>query len=58
MRDKLGLKACTKVIFKIESGRLIVEPVPTLKDMLEMGTSVEITLEEFYKFRKELSRLS
>ncbi len=58
MRDKLGLKAYTKVIFKIESGRLIVEPIPTLKDMLERGTSVEITLEEFYRYRKKLSRLA
>ncbi len=30
MREKLGLKACTKVIFAMESGRLIVEPVLTL----------------------------
>jgi bifunctional DNA-binding transcriptional regulator/antitoxin component of YhaV-PrlF toxin-antitoxin module len=58
MRDKLGLKAYTKVIFKIESGRLIVEPIPTVKDMLERGTCVEITLEEFYKHRKELYRLA
>ncbi|HYA77742.1 MAG TPA: AbrB/MazE/SpoVT family DNA-binding domain-containing protein [Verrucomicrobiae bacterium] len=27
MREKLGLKAYTKVIFTIESGKLIVEPV-------------------------------
>jgi len=46
------------VVFKIESGRLIVEPVPTIKEMLEKETSVEITLEEFYKHRKELSRLA
>ncbi len=58
IREKLGLKACTKVIFKIESGRLIVEPVPTVKEVIEAGTPVEITLEEFHKQRKELSRLA
>lgn len=58
MREKLGLKACSKIIFKIESGRLIVEPVPTVKEVLERGTVVEITLEEFYRHRKELSRLA
>jgi AbrB family looped-hinge helix DNA binding protein len=58
IREKLGLKACTKVIFKMESGRLIVEPVPTIKEVLKEGTPVEITLEEFHKQRKELSRLA
>jgi AbrB family looped-hinge helix DNA binding protein len=57
MRERLGLKACSKVIFKIESGRLIVEPVLTIKEVLERGTKVEITLEEFYRDRKELSKL-
>ena len=55
-REKLGLRACTKVIYKIESGRLIVEPVPSLKEVLQRKPSVEITLEEFHKFRKELSK--
>jgi AbrB family looped-hinge helix DNA binding protein len=58
MREKLGLKACGKVIFKIDSGRLIVEPVPTLKEVLQEGTPVEITLEEFFMHRRELSRLA
>lgn len=56
MREKLGLNACTKVIYKIESGRLIVEPIPSLKEVLKKKPAVEITLEEFHKFRKELSR--
>ncbi len=58
MREKLGLKACTKVIFTIESGRLIVEPVLTIEEAIELGPTVEITLEEFYKERKELSKLA
>jgi AbrB family looped-hinge helix DNA binding protein len=58
MREKLGLKACTKVLFTIESGRLIVEPVLTIEEAIELGPAVEITLEEFYKERKELSKLA
>lgn len=58
MREKLGLKACTKIIFTIESGRLIVEPVPTVKELIEAGTTIETTLDEFHKDRKELSRLA
>jgi hypothetical protein len=55
IREKLKLNAHTKVIYKIEAGRLIVEPIPTLKEVLEEKPSVEITIEEFHKQRKELS---
>jgi bifunctional DNA-binding transcriptional regulator/antitoxin component of YhaV-PrlF toxin-antitoxin module len=56
IREKLGLRACTKIIYKIESGRLIVEPVPTLKEVFKESPQVEITLEEFHKHRKALSK--
>jgi bifunctional DNA-binding transcriptional regulator/antitoxin component of YhaV-PrlF toxin-antitoxin module len=55
IREKLKLNAHTKVIYKIEAGRLIVEPIPSLKEVLEENPSVEITFEEFHKQRKELS---
>ena len=55
IREKLKLNAHTKVIYKIEAGRLIVEPIPSLKEVLEEKPSVEITFEEFQKQRKELS---
>jgi bifunctional DNA-binding transcriptional regulator/antitoxin component of YhaV-PrlF toxin-antitoxin module len=55
IREKLKLNAHTKVIYKIEAGRLIVEPIPSLKEVLEEKPSVEITFEEFHKQRKELS---
>lgn len=56
IREKLGLRAHVKVIYKIEEGRLVVEPVPSLEDVLKEPPSVEVTLEEFYGFRRELSR--
>ena len=56
IRRRLGLWAHTKVIYKIESGRLVVEPVPSLEEVLKESLPVEITLEEFHKHRKELSR--
>ncbi len=55
IREKLKLNAHTKVIYKIEAGRLIVEPIPSLKEVLEENPSVEITFEEFHKQRKQLS---
>ena len=55
IREKLGLKAYTRVIYKVEDGRLIVEPVPSIEEILNEPTFVEVNLEEFHKFRKELS---
>jgi AbrB family looped-hinge helix DNA binding protein len=56
IREKLGLRAHTKVIYKIEEGRLVVEPIPSLEEVLKETPSVETTLEEFHKLRKELSK--
>lgn len=56
VRERLGLRAHTKVIYKIEEGRLVVEPIPSLEEVLKEPSSVEITLEEFHKLRKELSQ--
>jgi len=56
IREKLGLRPHTKVIYKIEDGRLVVEPVPSLEEVINETPSVEITLEEFQKHRKALSR--
>jgi AbrB family looped-hinge helix DNA binding protein len=56
IREKLGLRAHVMVIYRIEDGRLVVEPVPSLEQALKEPTSVETTLEEFHKHRKELSR--
>ncbi|MDI6690903.1 MAG: AbrB/MazE/SpoVT family DNA-binding domain-containing protein [Candidatus Bathyarchaeota archaeon] len=56
IREKLGLRAHEKVVYKVEDGRLVVEVVPKLEDVLKEPSSVEITLEEFHCFRRELSR--
>jgi len=56
IREKLGLRPHTKVLYKIEEGRLLVEPVPSLEEVLKEPPSVEITLKEFHNFRKALSK--
>ncbi len=58
IRQRLGLKPHTKVIYRVEDGKLIVEPVPNIEDVLEEPTPVEITLEEFHEFRKKLSGMA
>jgi hypothetical protein len=39
----------------MRESRLVIEPVPTIEEVIAMGTSVEITLEDFHKQRRELS---
>jgi len=56
IREELGLRANVKVIYKIEEGRLVVEPVPSLEEVLGEPPYVEVTLDELHGFRKELSR--
>jgi len=56
IREGLGLRPHVKVVYKVEGGRLVVEPVPGLEEALEEPPSVEVTLEEFHAFRRELSR--
>jgi len=56
IRERLGLRPRVKVIYKVEDGRLLVEPVPSLEEVLREPPSVEMTLEEFHGFRRELSR--
>jgi bifunctional DNA-binding transcriptional regulator/antitoxin component of YhaV-PrlF toxin-antitoxin module len=56
IREKLGLHAHKRVLYKVEGGRLIVEPIPSLEEILKEPPIVEITIEEFHKFRRELSQ--
>jgi len=56
IREKLGLKPHTKVLLHVADGKLIVEPIPSLEDLMSREPLITITLEEFRKFREELSR--
>ncbi|MEM2897561.1 MAG: AbrB/MazE/SpoVT family DNA-binding domain-containing protein [Candidatus Bathyarchaeia archaeon] len=56
IREKLGLTPRTKVVYRVEGERLLVEPIPTIEEVLKESLSIEISLEEFHGFRKELSR--
>jgi bifunctional DNA-binding transcriptional regulator/antitoxin component of YhaV-PrlF toxin-antitoxin module len=56
IKEKLGLRAHMEVLYKVENGRLIVEPIPSLEEVLKEAPSIEITIEEFHMQRKELSR--
>jgi len=56
LRDKVALRPGSRVIYRVEGERLMVEPVPTLEDLISEPPTLEVTLGEFKKFRRELSR--
>jgi len=56
LRDKAGLSPARRVIYKLEEGRLVVEPIPALDDLLAQKPEVEITTAEFKRHRRELSK--
>jgi AbrB family looped-hinge helix DNA binding protein len=56
IREKLGLQPGTELDLKVEDSKLIVQAIPKVNDLLKRPTKVEITLEEFHKFRRELSK--
>jgi bifunctional DNA-binding transcriptional regulator/antitoxin component of YhaV-PrlF toxin-antitoxin module len=55
IRRALGLKPGMKVKYTLEGGKLVVEAVPSLDDLLKMEPTVTISLEEFHAHRRELS---
>jgi len=55
IREKLGLAPGTEVDLQIEDSKLIVRPIPSVIDLLKEPAQVTISLEEFHKFRRELS---
>ena len=56
IRDMFGLKPRMKVIYRVEKDRIIIEPIPSIEDILKEKPEIEITLDEFHKFRRKLSR--
>ena len=55
IQKALGLQPHVKVIYRVVDGRLLVEPVPSLEEVLKEPTSVNMSLEELHAFRRELS---
>ena len=56
VRRALGLKPGMKVRFRVEGHRLVVEPIPTVRELMEMEPMTTVTLDELKEDRKELSR--
>lgn len=53
IRERLGLKPNTKVIYRVKDGMLMVEPIPTLEEILEEPTLINVSPEELENDRRE-----
>ena len=56
IRERLGLKPHMRVIYRVKNGKLIVEPIPSIGEVLKEPKPVKIKLKDFYEFRREISR--
>jgi AbrB family looped-hinge helix DNA binding protein len=56
IRERLGLKPNTRVIYRVKDGTLIVEPVPNLEDILEEPTLITASPEELENERREQAK--
>jgi len=55
MRDVLGLKSGSRVIYRIDKSKLIVEPVPDIITAIKMPKFAKTTVKEFEKERRKLT---
>jgi AbrB family looped-hinge helix DNA binding protein len=55
IRKQLGLKPNSKVLLRIENGKLIVEPLPSLEQLLSEPPALQITQEENEAERRKLA---
>ncbi|MCW4013719.1 MAG: AbrB/MazE/SpoVT family DNA-binding domain-containing protein [Candidatus Bathyarchaeota archaeon] len=56
IREKLGLKPNTRILYRISEGKLVVEPVPDLEELMSREPVAVISVDEFREDRTELSR--
>jgi len=50
----LNLKSGQKVMFKMEKGKLIVEPILSIRDALRMKKFARTTVKDFQKERRKI----
>ena len=56
IRKALGLKPGMKVRFRVEGHSLVVEPIPKVRELMEMEPMTTVTLEELRRDRRGFSR--
>lgn len=55
LREKLGIRPGSRVLARVEEGRLVIRPIPRLKEVLDKPV-VELTPEEAERLSEEAQR--
>ncbi|MGQ4892150.1 MAG: AbrB/MazE/SpoVT family DNA-binding domain-containing protein [Candidatus Njordarchaeia archaeon] len=55
IRETLGLKPKKKVKYRVANGKLIVEPIKSVEELLDEKSKVSITSNESFETRRKLS---
>ena len=56
LRERLDLKPHRRVLYQEKDGALIVEPVPSVEEILMKPPKVEVTIDDLRALRHELSK--
>ncbi len=56
IREKLGLAPNTRILYRVQDGRLIIEPVPSLEELMSKGNMHTVSLEGLREERETISR--
>jgi len=54
IRKKLGLKPGQRVLYRVEKGKLVVEVIPSVKEVEKLPKFAQTSVEEFERFTKGL----
>jgi len=54
VRKELGLKPGQKVLYRVEKGKLVIEVIPSVKEVEKLPKFAHTSVREFEKFTKEL----
>lgn len=55
IRDILGLRSGSEVVYRVEKSRLVIEPVPDILTAIKMPKFARTTVKEFEEERRELA---
>ncbi len=56
LREYVGIKPSGYVLARVVEGRLIIEPVETLEDIIDKPKKIKLTVEEFERLSMEAQR--
>ena len=56
IREELGLKPGQKVLYRVETGKLVIEVIPSIEEAEKLPKFAETSVEEFENFTRETEK--